>query len=141
MAGVKGKSGPAKGNTNALKHGFYVSALMPGEEEIFEAAKTLPIDNEIALLRVMALRAAKFQAEGGELTAATQVVFNTHMGRLRDFMMAKSIMLRNERESGANVDEDLDRTIDVLERTGAHRATFKANGKTNGKVTNGNGTG
>ncbi len=130
MTGVKGKSGPP-GNKNAMTHGFYSAALLPGEEIFFEAAKTLPIDNEIALLRVMVLRAAKFEAEGGELAEPTQVVVNTRLGRLRDMMMAKSIMQRNERESGAS-DEDSD-WMDRFKATGAHRATFKGNGKSNGK--------
>ena len=135
----KGKgAGAPEGNTNALKHGFYAAALLPGEEGIFEEAKTLSIDHEIALLRTMVLRAARFEAEGGTLTDSVQVVVNTRIGRLRDFMLCKSIIERNARESGA-LEED-DGWMERFKGTGAHRATFKGNGRSNGRAKNGQGS-
>jgi len=133
MAGVKGRTGAKPGNTNALKHGFYSSALMPGEEELFEAAKTLSVAHEIGMLRVMCLRAAKFEAEGGTMTENAQNTFNSRIGRLRDMLMCQSIMERNARESDAS-----DETDDWMERfqaTGAHRWVHKP--KSNGKARNG----
>ena len=136
-----------KGNKNAAikpgdqRHGFYAEALLDGEGEAFEDAKSLPIDNEIALLRVRVRRAALAEARGVELPEGTQGQVDRALGRLRDFMMAKSIMLRNEREAGTGDDQDFDRFVDVATRTGAHRTTFKTNGNGNGKARNGKSNG
>lgn len=48
-----GKRGAPKGNTNALKHGFYSRALSEAESLELEAAAGIEgLDNEIAVLRV-----------------------------------------------------------------------------------------
>ena len=136
MAGVKGKTGAKPGNQNARKHGFYSSALLPGEEEFFEEAKTLSVEHEIGMLRIMCLRAAKFEAGGGTMTENAQNTFNARIGRLRDMMMCQSIMERNARESGAN-DDSLDETLDRFQASGMHKAVFKPRKKGNGKARNG----
>lgn len=130
MSGVKGKSGP-KGNKNAEIHGFYSAALLPGEGERFEEAKALSIDHEIALIRTRVHRAVMWEASGKELPEGTQYQVDRALARLRDFMLCKSIMQRNDRESGA-LDED-DGWMARFSATGAHRATFKGNGKSNGR--------
>ena len=132
-----------KGNKNAAikpgdqRHGFYAEALLDGEGDAFEAAKSLPIDNEIALLRVRVRRAALAEARGVELPEGTQGQVDRALGRLRDFMMAKSIMQRNERETGVGDDDDFERLKALANSTGVHRTTFKTNG--NGKARNGSG--
>ena len=140
MAGAKGKSGPP-GNKNAMTHGFYSAALLPGEEERFETAKTLSIDHEIALIRTRLFRAVEAEVNGQDIPEGTQFQVDRSLARLRDFMMAKSIMLRNEREAGTGDDQDFDRFVDVATRTGAHRTTFKTNGNGNGKARNGKSNG
>lgn len=125
-------AGAPKGNKNAEKHGFYSQALLPGEEEFFEQAKTLPIDEEIALLRTRARRAVLAEASGTEIPEGTQAHVDRTLGRLRDFMMAKSIMLRNDRETGADTEDDPASMVATIQRHGAHRTTFK-NGKGNGR--------
>ena len=137
MVGVKGRTGAKEGNDNARKHGFYSAALMPGEEDFFEEAKTLPIDNEIALLRTRVLRYAKFEAKGGEVSESAKGDVERAIGRLRDMMMAKSLIERNLRETGADTDDDPTGMVATIQRHGAHRTTFK-NGKANG---NGKSTG
>ncbi len=143
MAGVKGKTGQGQeGNDKARKHGFYSADMGDEEAAIYDEAKTVSLLEEVALCRTRLKRLHKWaQDPDNEITDGTLYQMDRMLSRVGDLTTKVSIIERNRIESGAGVDEALDRTIEVLERTGAHRATFKTNGKSNGKVTNGNGTG
>ena len=126
-------AGAPKGNKNAQKHGFYSAALLPGEDEVFEQAMTLPIDQDIAMLRTRVWRAMMAEASGQELAEGTQGQVDRALGRLRDFIMCKSIIERNDRESGKH-DDSLDETLDRFQASGMHKAVFKPRKNGNGKA-------
>jgi hypothetical protein len=45
-------TGAPKGNSNAVKHGFYSDALLPDERLLYERAEVGSLDDEIRLARV-----------------------------------------------------------------------------------------
>lgn len=45
-------TGAPKGNSNAVKHGFYSDALLPDERKLYERAEVGSLDDEIRLARV-----------------------------------------------------------------------------------------
>lgn len=45
-------TGAPKGNSNAVKHGFYSDALLPEERTLYERAEVGSLDDEIRLARV-----------------------------------------------------------------------------------------
>lgn len=45
-------TGAPKGNSNAVKHGFYSDALLPEEKALYERAEVGSLDDEIRLARV-----------------------------------------------------------------------------------------
>ena len=45
-------TGPPPGSQNCLRHGFYVKALMPGEEDIFDKVPVGSLDNEIRIAKL-----------------------------------------------------------------------------------------
>lgn len=52
-----GKStGPPKGNTNTVTHGFYSSALLPEERVLYERVQVGGLDDELRLARVKLYR-------------------------------------------------------------------------------------
>lgn len=139
MAGKKGKSGPAEGNTNALKHGFYADVLSEDEAKLYDAAQHATLGDEVAIGRIKLNRLLRYMSDPkNEVSDGTKTHMDRMLGRIGDLEVKRSIIERNRLESGAGTDEALERTIDVLERTQAHRATFKPNG--NGKAkSNGHG--
>lgn len=141
MAGVKGKTGQGQeGNDKALKHGFYVDALSAEEAKLYHAAQHASLGDEVAIGRIKLNRLLQWMSTpGNEVSDGTKAHMDRMLGRIGDLEVKRSIIERNRIEAGTGVNEALDRTIEVLERTGAHRATFKANG--NGRAKNGNGTG
>ena len=50
-------TGPGKGTKNALKHGLYCQALLPGEEEIYGSFKVGNVDDEILMTKIRLRRA------------------------------------------------------------------------------------
>ncbi|MGI9485840.1 MAG: hypothetical protein ACR2RF_08155 [Geminicoccaceae bacterium] len=133
-------AGAPKGNKNAEKHGFYADVLTDEESALYDVAQHATLGDEVAVGRIKLNRLLKYMADGNEVAEGTIGQMDRMLGRIGDLEVKRSIIERNRIEAGTGVNEALDRTIEVLERTGAHRATFKANGKSNGKVTNGNGT-
>ncbi|MGI9490659.1 MAG: hypothetical protein ACR2RF_33155 [Geminicoccaceae bacterium] len=134
-------AGAPKGNKNAEKHGFYSDVLTEEEAKLYDAAQHATLGDEVAIGRIKLNRLLLHMSDpaNGEVSDGTKAHMDRMLGRIGDLEVKRSIIERNRIESGAGVDEALDRTIEVLERTGAHRATFKGNGKSNGKAGNGNG--
>ena len=139
MAGVKGKSGPSSGNKNAERHGFYADVLTPDEAKLYDAAQHASLGDEVAVGRIKLNRLLAYVSDpkNPEIADGTKVHMDRMLGRIGDLEVKRSIIERNARESGALDDDDSD-WMERFKGTGAHRATFKGNGKANGKG-NGNG--
>ena len=140
MTGVKGRSGSLKGNKKAEKHGFYAQDMSDTEAAIYDEAKTVSLLEEVALCRTRLRRLHKWSlTPGNEITEGTIYQMDRMLSRVGDLTTKVSIIERNARESGA-LDED-DGWMERFKGTGAHRATFKGNGKSNGKSNGRNASG
>ena len=139
MTGVKGRSGSVKGNKKAEKHGFYAQDMSTAEAEIYGEAKAVSLLEEVALCRTRLRRLNKWaQDPGNEITEGTMYQKDRMLNRVGDLTTKVSIIERNARESGA-LEED-DGWMERFKGTGAHRATFKGNGRSNGRAKNGQGS-
>ena len=135
MSGVKGKSGPP-GNKNAEKHGFYAYVLPDDEAKLYLAAQNATLADEVAVGRIKLNRLLLYMSDpANEVSDGTMTYMDRMIGRIGDLEVKRSIIERNARESGA-LDED-DDWMDRFQRTGAHRATFKGNGKAKSNGRNG----
>lgn len=53
--------GAGKGNVNALRHGIYSNALLPGEDEIWDSIELGKLDDELKLMRIRMRRLVEIQ--------------------------------------------------------------------------------
>ncbi len=65
---IKNKGGAPRGNTNAVKHGFYSHSFRRAESKNLETGITGKFEDEIALMRILILRAADKIKDNSDLS-------------------------------------------------------------------------
>jgi hypothetical protein len=104
MHGGKSTGAPC-GNVNRWKHGFYSNRLLPGESKLLKHAAVAPIDDEIALMRLM-LQGMVRMRETPEVESAIEVM--KAVAVIRELLLAKwtieeSVQTEGGQRGGLNV--------------------------------------
>jgi len=71
---IKNRGGAPAGNANAVKHGFYSRTFRQAESKDLDGDMLGELQDEIALMRVLILRAAEFVKDNPQLSLAENLI-------------------------------------------------------------------